>query len=104
MDKATEKTIRKSLHIPEGELLTIWKLPGHSDCPLSDSEQGVVNCPMAFDTGKWSPSNPPAWMRERLSEEVLMQCQHCQGEPHLTLEEAEILERCYAILMGDDKC
>jgi len=103
MDKTTEKTIRKSLHIPEGELLTIWKLLGHSDCPLSDSEQGVVNCPMAFDTGKWSPSNPPAWMRERLREEVLAHCQQCQGKLALSSHETHVWSQIYEILAGGKK-
>lgn len=46
MDKITEIAIRKSLHMPEEELLTIWKLPGYRECPLGDTEMGITNCPM----------------------------------------------------------
>ena len=104
MDKVMEKTIRKSLHIPEGELLTIFKLPGWHGCPLGDPENGVTNCPLGFDTGRWSANDPPAWMRERLSEEVLAHCQCCQGEPQLPLEEAQIWAKSLEMLMGGDKC
>ncbi len=100
MNKAMEIKIRKSLHIPEGELLTIWKLPGWRDCPLCDLEMGVTNCPLGFDTGGWSPNNPPAWMRDRLSEEVLAHCQQCQGKPQLTPEEAQISTNILEIVTG----
>ena len=102
MDKATENAIRKSLRVPEGELLTIWRLPGWSGCPLGDPEMGVTNCPMGFDTGKWSPNNPPAWMQERLSEEVLAYCQRCQRQPQLTPEEAQVSAKILKVIMGSD--
>ena len=103
MDKTTEKTIRKSLHIPEGELLTIQRLVGYRACPLNHSEQGVVNCPMGFGTGKWSPNNPPGWIRERLREEVLAHCQQCQGKPALSSQEKHVWSQIYKILAGGKK-
>ena len=103
MDKAIEKVIRKTFQVAEGELLTIWRLRGWRSCPLGDPEMGVTNCPLGFDSARWSPSNPPLWMRERLSEEVLAHCQQCQGKPQLTPEEAQIWAKSLEILMGDDK-
>ncbi len=104
MNKQLEKVIRKTFHVPEDELLTLWRLPGWRSCPLGDPEMGVTNCPLGFDMGKWSPNTPPAWMRERLSEEVMTQCQYCQGEPQLPLEEAQIWAKSLEMLMGGDKC
>ncbi len=103
MDKAIEKVIRNTLHISDDELLTIWRLPGYRDCLLGDPEMGVVNCPLGFDTGKWSPSNPPAWMKQRLSKELLAHCQHCQGKPQLTAEEAEISTKIVKVIIGNDE-
>ena len=102
MNKAMEKTLRKSLHIPEGELLTIWRLPGRRCCPLGNPETDVTNCPMGFDTGKWSSNNPPAWMRERLSAQILAQCQGCQGKHHPTSGEVKVSGKVYEILIGGD--
>jgi len=104
MDKATEKVIRDTFHVPEGELLTIWRLPGWRGCPLGDPEMGVTNCPMGFDTAQWSPNNPPSWMREKLGEEVLSHCQCCQGKPHLTPEEEQVCAKTIEVLMGGEKC
>ena len=103
MDKETENTIRRTFNIPEGELLTIWRLPGYRDCPLGDLDMGVTNCPMGFDTGKWSANDPPAWMRERLSEEVLAHCQQCQGNLKLSSQQAQAWSNVYEILAGGEK-
>ena len=102
MDKTIETVLRKTFHIPDGELLTVWRLPGYHGCPLGDPEQGTVNCPLGFGTGKWSPDNPPAWMRERLGKEVLANCQQCQGKPQLTPEEAQVSAKILKVIMGSD--
>lgn len=104
MDKAVEKVIRNTFYIPEGELITVWRLPGWRECPLGDPELGVTNCPMGFDTGRWLPSNPPSWMRDKLGEEALSHCQRCQGEPRLTPEETQIWAKSFKILMRGNKC
>lgn len=103
MNQAVEKVIRKSLHIPRGELLTIFRLPGWQGCPLGDPEMGTVNCPLAFDTGKWSANDPPLWMRERLSKELLAHCRQCQGEPQHTPEEAQINTKILKTIMGNNE-
>ena len=104
MDKEVENVIRHTFHIPEGELLTIWKLAGWYGCPLGDPEMGVTNCPMGFNSGRWSPTNPPFWMRERLSDDLLIHCQFCQGKPQLTREEEETLVKSYEVILGANKC
>ena len=103
MDEVTENAIRKSLHLPEEELLTVWRLLGYRDCPLDNSEQGVANCPMGFDTGRWSPNNLPAWMRERLSEELLTYCQQCRGDLKHSSQQVQAWSNVYEILAGGGK-
>lgn len=103
MDKSTEKVIRDTFHIPDGELLTVWKLPGWRGCPLGDPDEGVTNCPLGFDTAKWSSNNPPSWMRERLSKQVLAHCQHCQGQPQPTPEEAQISTKIFKVITASDR-
>ena len=101
MNKETENAIRHTFHIPEGELLAVWRMPGYRSCRLGNPEHGATNCPLGFDTGKWSPNSPPAWMRERLSEEVLAHCQRCQEEPQLTPEEAQISTKIVKVIIGN---
>lgn len=83
-----DKAMRDVVHIPEGEVLKIWSVPGWHDCPLATAERGVTNCPLAFDS-RGVPAEPQPWMkgacedgswRERWCQ-ILGFCRQCQGKP-----------------------
>lgn len=103
MDTEVKITIKNSLRMPKNESLTILKLPGYTNCPFDNSEQGTINCPMGFDTGRWSPNKPPVWMAERLSEEVLIRCQQCRGDFKLSPQQAQAWSNVYEILAEGEK-
>lgn len=110
MDKVVEKAIRKSLHIPEEELLTLWRIPGYRDCPLGDPEMGVTNCPMGFEN-VGVPTELQPWMRGACEDEswqdrwreILAFCQHCQGNPKPTSQEIQTWSKICGILAGGEK-
>jgi len=110
MDEVTENAIRKSLHIPEEELLTIWRLPGYRDCPLGDSEMGVTNCPLGFDHAG-VPNELQLWMRgvceneswRDIWEQILVHCRHCQGNQRHSSQQVQAWSNVYEILAGGEK-
>jgi len=110
MDEVTGKAIRKSLHIPEEELLTIWRFPGYRDCPLGDPEMGVTNCPQGFDHAG-VPTELQLWMRgvcedeswRDIWEQILLYCRQCQENLRLSSQEAQKWSSVYEILAGGEK-
>ena len=110
MDETTGKAIRKSLHIPEGELLTIWRLPGYRDCPLGDPEMGVTNCPQGFDHAG-VPTEVQLWMRGKCEDEkwrdvwgsLLVQCRQCQGDLKTAFRQTKVWSSVYEIIAGSEK-
>ncbi len=99
MDKAVEKAIRDVVHMPEGEVLRVWSLPGIVDCPLAQQGREVANCPLGFDH-RAVPSQPEPWMRGLCEDDswkqrwrqILTQCELCRGEPRLSDDEAQRLQ------------
>jgi len=99
MNEENVKALRKIFSKADGDVLTIWNMPGWRSCPLAIGDDTPVDCPLGFDH-KGVPDDLIPGMRENDKDGskedfwrgILKHCRQCQGKPEPSDAEKEQID------------